>query len=57
MKSELLYGIHPVFETLAAGRRRVYEIYLEKEKKSSRLAQIEALAAAAGVLIKKHRTH
>jgi len=52
VKSELLYGIHPVLETLAAGRRRVYEIYLGKEKKSGRLAQIESMAEAGGVLVK-----
>ena len=52
MKSELLYGIHPVFEALVAGRRHVYEIYLDKEKKSERLAQIESMAEAGGVLIK-----
>jgi len=51
VKSELLYGIHPVFEVLVAGRRHVYEIYLDKEKKSGRLAQIESMAKAAGVLI------
>jgi 23S rRNA (guanosine2251-2'-O)-methyltransferase len=52
VKSELLYGIHPVFEALAAGRRRVYEVYLDKEKKSGRLAQIASMAEARGVLIK-----
>jgi 23S rRNA (guanosine2251-2'-O)-methyltransferase len=52
VKSELLYGIHPVFEALAAGRRRVYEVYLDKEKKSGRLAQIESMAEAGGVLKK-----
>jgi 23S rRNA (guanosine2251-2'-O)-methyltransferase len=52
VKSELLYGIHPVFEALAAGRRRVYEIYLDKEKKSRRLAQIESKAKSGGILIK-----
>ncbi len=52
MKSELLYGIHPVFEVLAAGRRHVYEIYLDKEKTPGRLAQIESMAAARGVLKK-----
>ena len=52
MKSELLYGIHPVFEVLAAGRRRVYEVYLDKEKKSGRLAQIASMAEARGVLKK-----
>jgi 23S rRNA (guanosine2251-2'-O)-methyltransferase len=52
VKSELLYGIHPVFEALAAGRRHVYEIYLDKEKTPGRLAQIESMAAARGVLKK-----
>ncbi|MBW2406996.1 MAG: 23S rRNA (guanosine(2251)-2'-O)-methyltransferase RlmB [Deltaproteobacteria bacterium] len=52
MKSELLYGIHPVFEALAAVRRRVYEVYLDKEKKSGRLAQIASMAEARGVLKK-----
>ena len=49
MKSELLYGIHPVLETLAAGRRRVYKIYLAKEKKPGRLARIASMAEARGV--------
>lgn len=49
MKTELLYGIHPVFEALAAGRRRVYEIYLDNEKKSRRLAQITSLAETRAV--------
>jgi 23S rRNA (guanosine2251-2'-O)-methyltransferase len=53
VKSELLYGIHPVFEALAAGRRRVYEIYLDKEKTSSRLTQIESMAEARDVLKKR----
>jgi 23S rRNA (guanosine2251-2'-O)-methyltransferase len=52
VKSELLYGIHPVFEALVAGRRRVYEIYLDKEKNRGRLAQIESMAEARGVLKK-----
>jgi 23S rRNA (guanosine2251-2'-O)-methyltransferase len=53
VKAELLYGIHPVLEALVAGRRHVYEIYLDKEKKSGRLAQIESMADARGVLIKR----
>jgi 23S rRNA (guanosine2251-2'-O)-methyltransferase len=52
VKSELLYGIHPVFEALAAGRRRVYKIYLDKKKKSEHLSQIESMAKAGGVLTK-----
>jgi len=52
VKTELLYGIHPVLEALAAGRRRVYEVYLDKEKKSERLARIASMAEARGVLKK-----
>jgi len=52
VKTELLYGIHPVFEALAAGRRKVYEIYLDKEKKAGRLARIESMAESRGVLKK-----
>jgi len=52
VKSELLYGIHPVFEVLAAERRSVYEVYLDKEKKSERLARIASMAEARGVLKK-----
>jgi len=52
VKTELLYGIHPVLEALAAGRRRVYEVYLDKEKKSRRLAQIKSIAETRGILKK-----
>ena len=49
MNSELLYGIHPVSEALAAGRRRVYKIYLNQEKKSGRLGQLASMADARGI--------
>jgi len=52
VKTELLYGIHPVLEALAAGRRRVYEVYLDKEKKSRRLAQIKSIAETRGIFKK-----
>jgi 23S rRNA (guanosine2251-2'-O)-methyltransferase len=44
VKSEILYGIHPVYEALAADRRHLFEIYLEKKKKSKRLDAIVNLA-------------
>lgn len=53
MKTELLYGIHPVYEALAAGRRKVYEVYLDKERKAGRLAKIASMAETRGVLKKK----
>ena len=49
MRSELLYGIHPVLEMLAAGRRRIYKIYLAKEKKSGHLARIASMAETRGI--------
>ena len=50
MKTEIIYGIHPVCEALSAGRRQVYEIFLVKENKSGRLARIESLAETRSVL-------
>jgi len=49
MKTEILYGIHPVSEALAARRRRVYEIFLAKEKKTGRFARIVSLAESLGI--------
>lgn len=49
MKTEILYGIHPVYEALSTGRRRVYEIYLTKEKKTGRLGPIMSLAESRGI--------
>ena len=49
MKTEILYGFHPVFEALSAGRRRVYEVYQVKEKKSKRCEQIQSLAKSRGI--------
>lgn len=49
MKTEILYGFHPVWEALSAGRRRVYEVYQVKEKKNERCEQIQSLAKSRGV--------
>ncbi len=40
MKTEILYGIHPVCEALKAGRRKIYEIYLSRENTEGRLYTI-----------------
>lgn len=56
MKTEILYGYHPVYEALSAGRRRVYEIYRVKEKKAGRYEQILALARSRGVYHKTMAT-
>ncbi len=53
MKTELLYGIHPVAEALVAGKRDVFEIYISKEKHSKRLDNIETHAAALNIKLHK----
>jgi len=49
VKTEILYGIHPVREALAAQRRRVYAIYLAKEKNAARFAPIRSLAESRAI--------
>jgi len=49
VKTEILYGIHPVYEALAAGRRRIHEIYLVKEKNIGRFDRILTLAESRGI--------
>jgi 23S rRNA (guanosine2251-2'-O)-methyltransferase len=49
VKTETLYGFHPVYEALSAGRRRVYEVFLAKENKRARSEQIRSLAQARGI--------
>ena len=44
MKSEILYGIHPVIEAIRANRRDIYEVYIEKGKSSRRLEKVLSLA-------------
>lgn len=53
MKSEILYGIHPVHAALRAGRRKIYEIYLAGDKNRRRVAAIAALAASRNLPFKK----
>ncbi len=52
MKTEILYGFHPVYEALSAGRRRVYEIYLAQGKNTGRYEQIRSLAESKSVSYK-----
>ena len=52
MNSEILYGIHPVFEALASRRRTVHQIYLQHGFKSDRLARLASVATRSGILIK-----
>jgi 23S rRNA (guanosine2251-2'-O)-methyltransferase len=53
VKSEVLYGIHSVYEALAADRRHLFEIYIEKKKKSKRLEAIANLAESRNLALKE----
>lgn len=50
---EILYGLHPVAEALAAGRRIFYEIYYLKDKANRRIEQVLDTAAARGIPSRK----
>jgi 23S rRNA (guanosine2251-2'-O)-methyltransferase len=49
VKTEILYGIHPVCEALSAGRRKILEVYLVKEKKSGRFGSIVSMAESRNI--------
>jgi 23S rRNA (guanosine2251-2'-O)-methyltransferase len=49
VKTELLYGIHPVSESLRAGRRRIFEICLAAGGRSPRLDALRQAAEARGL--------
>ncbi len=51
MKTEVLYGIHPVYEALSARRRHIHEVYLQRDSTSGRLARLASLADSQGIRI------
>ena len=51
MKTEILYGIHPVCEALSARRRHIHQVYLQKDNKSGRLARLASLADSRGIRV------
>ncbi len=53
MKKEILYGIHPVFEALKAGRRDFFEIYIAKDKTSKRIDKLVAIAESMKVPVER----
>ena len=52
MKTEILYGIHPVAEALRARRRRFDALYTVDDKKSTRWHEIQDLAKERGIPVK-----
>jgi hypothetical protein len=49
MKTEIIYGFHPVFEALKAARRKVFKVQIAGDKPSGRLEKVAALAASLNV--------
>jgi 23S rRNA (guanosine2251-2'-O)-methyltransferase len=58
MKTEVIYGFHPVFEALKAARRKVFNVQIAGDKPSERFEKVAALAASLNVdvdLVKTYR--
>ncbi len=53
MKTEILFGIHPVYEALKAGRRIFYDLYITKDTTSRRLKKTITLAEMKKIPVKK----
>lgn len=51
MKTEILYGIHPVSEALAADRRQIHQVYLAAGKNTHRMGRVIEVAQARRIEI------
>ena len=53
MKAEILYGFHPVYEALRAGRRTFHQIYISKKAHAKRIKQIRSAAGQKNILLQE----
>ena len=53
VKTEILYGFHPVYEALRAGRRAFHEIYILKQTHNRRMEPIRKAAGRQNILLKE----
>lgn len=53
MKTEIIYGFHPVLEALRARRRQIFELYLAQDRPSRLQAEIVRLAQKRHVPVKR----
>jgi 23S rRNA (guanosine2251-2'-O)-methyltransferase len=53
VKAEILYGFHPVYEALRAGRRAFHEIYISKQPHARRIERIRSAADRKNILLKE----
>ena len=52
-----MYGIHPVVEAIAAGRRKIYEIYISPGKTLPRIDEIAQKLKSDGIPVKELPSH
>jgi len=50
-RTEILYGYHPVAEALAAGRRRIWELFIAGQKPAARKDELLDLARQRGIAV------
>ncbi len=53
VKAEILYGFHPVYEALRAGRRTFHEIYISKQTHTKRIERIRSAAGRKNIPLKE----
>jgi 23S rRNA (guanosine2251-2'-O)-methyltransferase len=53
VKAEILYGFHPVYEALRAGRRTFHEIYISNQAHAKRIKQLTAAVDRKDLPIKE----
>ena len=52
---DLLYGIHPLCEALAAGRRKLFKIHISKNRRTKGVQTLLKLARTGGVPVQYER--
>lgn len=53
MKTEIIYGYHPVREAFRAGRRKVYKLYVARGNPGNRFQEIFSMAESSGVVLER----
>jgi len=52
MKTETIYGIHPVLEALQAKRRTFHELFILKDKANQRVDHIVEISRTTGIPVR-----
>ncbi len=52
-ETEIIYGINPVIETIRAGKRRVFELFIPEDRHAERIDAIAREAEALGIEVRR----